>query len=320
MDEYYNSAFAPIQTDVLDYSADNRVAFIKSLVPTRTNIDIAEIGSGDNRAVKLALEPICNSYVDAEINADCNSDLSSIEQMPHSSADIVASYFVLEHVADPAAFLKTCRDVVRKDGFVIVEVPDLYLYGGNPAALRWWEHTNHFSAHTLARLAARVGLKLVTLTHALCSRSFGFVAAFKPCETNQVLDVSHNQTEVLLAQSFVRQGLNGIDRYNRQLDIAREHILNASAPVVWVANSIAHDLLATIPKEGLTIIDRDPKKRDYIEGATVHDPKDAEDKIRQCDLLVISSPTHAQAIQANFEQIRQGKLPGDRVIILSVIA
>jgi SAM-dependent methyltransferase len=96
-----------------------------------------------------------------------------------SPSDVLTLWDVLEHVADPVAFLETCRELVRPGGIVVANVPDL---DSLPARLfrgRWPlmlpEHLSYFNRRSLRVLGERVELDWLAAGRRLASFSVGYV-------------------------------------------------------------------------------------------------------------------------------------------------
>lgn len=81
----------------------------------------------------------------------CFGPLTDIED----HFDLVTMVHVLEHVEDPAAFLRQGAGLVVDGGAVGVQVPD---HTQNPFDLLIFDHCTHFTADTLAVTAGRAGL------------------------------------------------------------------------------------------------------------------------------------------------------------------
>lgn len=84
-------------------------------------------------------------------------------KLPDESFDVVTLWDVLEHVTDPMALLVECRRVLRPDGVLVVNVPDI---GSLPARLmrRRWVfllsvHLSYFTRETLAAMLTRAGFQ-----------------------------------------------------------------------------------------------------------------------------------------------------------------
>lgn len=83
---------------------------------------------------------------------------------PDGSFDLVTLNHVLEHISDPAPFLREVRRVVAADGLVFVAVPNVrcwirYLRGERYAWSFQDDHFLHFSTSTLPRLLRRHGFR-----------------------------------------------------------------------------------------------------------------------------------------------------------------
>lgn len=78
--------------------------------------------------------------------------------------DLVTSVEVIEHVADPLAYLQDLQRLLRPEGHLVITTPnidcwDYQLYGCRCRHFCAPSHVNFFSVVTLTRLGARSGLK-----------------------------------------------------------------------------------------------------------------------------------------------------------------
>ncbi len=79
--------------------------------------------------------------------------------------DVITMWHVLEHVYDPSATLRTLARLLKKEGVLIVAVPniagvDAKFYRQHWIALDVPRHVNHFSLSSLARCATQQGFTL----------------------------------------------------------------------------------------------------------------------------------------------------------------
>ena len=98
---------------------------------------VLEIGSSDGAFLRLAKKWNTGlDLVSLETDADTKRDRDQLSWLKQCSDfnelvekdfrfDIVCFFHVLEHIADPAAFLNSCSKVLAPDGRIIVEVPSL---------------------------------------------------------------------------------------------------------------------------------------------------------------------------------------------------
>ncbi len=81
--------------------------------------------------------------------------------------DVVMSVHCIEHSVDPVDFLKRLRALLRDDGVMYIECPNLLAPTGGFALRRFFErdHLFNFTVATLTALAGRAGLEVVRERH-----------------------------------------------------------------------------------------------------------------------------------------------------------
>jgi SAM-dependent methyltransferase len=87
-------------------------------------------------------------------------------ELPAHHFDIIISLHVIEHVARPDLFLEKCRDVLAKDGLILIETPNTdcldfrflqgHHWGGYHAPRHWYL----FRRETFTVLADRLNLRI----------------------------------------------------------------------------------------------------------------------------------------------------------------
>ena len=77
--------------------------------------------------------------------------------------DVVHSCHTLEHLAHPAHILADHWRVMKPDGLLVVDVPNIVLIGSDDIVEEWFidKHLTHFSARTLARMIEAAGFSIV---------------------------------------------------------------------------------------------------------------------------------------------------------------
>ncbi len=93
------------------------------------------------------------------------------------SFDLITSFFALEHVADPVAFIKTVSNLLKPGGYFYFLVPNVYQ---NTADLVVADHVNHFSDASLHRLLESNGLALESIDSAAHTSAWVVVAQKRP--------------------------------------------------------------------------------------------------------------------------------------------
>lgn len=112
------------------------------------------------RALEDSLKGIAQGAIEG-IVSDCNPI-----PLEDGNADLVISTEVLEHVADPEAFLKEIVRIGSSDALYLLTVPDargeeLIKTVANPAYFQEPNHIHIFSAESFEDLVKRCGLEVV---------------------------------------------------------------------------------------------------------------------------------------------------------------
>lgn len=93
--------------------------------------------------------------------------------------DAITLWDVLEHVADPIVFLAQCRSLLKPDGFVFANVPDLDSLPARLLGRRWPlllpEHLNYFNRPSLRRCVQKAGLEVVKFGRRPTSFSLSYI-------------------------------------------------------------------------------------------------------------------------------------------------
>ena len=114
----------------------------------------------------VGIEPSATAYARAREALPGRSELicATLQeaQLPASAFDVVTLWDVLEHVRDPAQFLRLCASLLKPGGHLFVNVPDLdslqaRLFGSHwPLLLQ--EHLNYFNRTSLKLCGEQAGL------------------------------------------------------------------------------------------------------------------------------------------------------------------
>ena len=95
------------------------------------------------------------------------------------SFDVVTMWDVLEHVADPPAFLRRASALLREGGYLFVNVPDLESWAARLFGRRWPlllpEHLNYFTRKSLTTCAEGAGLRVVASGRRPVSFSIAYI-------------------------------------------------------------------------------------------------------------------------------------------------
>src|SRR5262249_36892324 len=141
----------------LDYDPATRLALLDRMIGRGGTF--VEIGAHQLTVFHDELGKRFDAVTTLDLNKSLTRDRRTLPEIWDAAADVVAHYFVLEHVPRVVPFLRQCARILKPGGVMIVEVPDIALYPHNASALQLYEHTNHFSAAALQTIARRAGFE-----------------------------------------------------------------------------------------------------------------------------------------------------------------
>ncbi|TLG77610.1 methyltransferase domain-containing protein [Methylocystis sp. B8] len=301
--DYYAGSFSAFAGAAPDYDVAKRLAFLDNVVP-RGDLFI-EVGANRPTEFHRRLKEIYGKVTTVEINDSVSSDHRSLATIPDAGADVVAHYFVLEHIPQVMKFLKECARMLRDGGMMICEVPDILMYPQDPSALQLYEHTNHFSREALRELAEQVGFVEISVSAEYCSRSFGFAAAFRKSVPHDAR-VSQATGQYRRNRELFLGGVRNLERSEAEMDHSYKTFQTyqdrGSSVVLWAANDLMARFLGRCScLDNATIVDSNPEKASVFSPLMVFTPDAAADQIRCAKAIFIFTNFHAADILRQIE-------------------
>lgn len=323
--DYYGSSLRSPLDQSLDYDISFRMDVINRFLPKGVKPKFIEIGPSTFCEFQERVGKYF-AYRGIEPSSAFGSEWKNVQDFKETSlADIVAHYFVLEHIPNPLKFLKECNQLLKMNGIMIVEVPNIAIYPADPVALHLYEHQSHFSLRTLECLASKAGFVQVECTDK-SSRSFGMTAVFRKNMNGSTESLTPNVKktscqnivafqghaaipEYRMNRQFFSLGLIKVRNFNDSLSQAKKFIENAGNEVVilWGANQNLVDFLGhAYPNSNapnfLTFVDSDSRKRNLLldyDGRfdkMVFTPSECINAIKESCRLIVFTRRHKQAI------------------------
>lgn len=106
----------------------------------------------------------------ARLGGGCShaTAIEGLARQPPGRVSLVLLASYLEHEFQPLPVLRRCRELLRRDGHVVVKVPNFAcwnrrLRGARWCGFRWPDHVNYFTPRTLRAMAERAGLQVVRM-------------------------------------------------------------------------------------------------------------------------------------------------------------
>jgi SAM-dependent methyltransferase len=137
---------------VLDVGS-NRGSFARAFLEAAPNASLTAL-EPDERVVKSCENLPRTTLIEARIEH---------VSLPDSSFDVVHSCHTIEHLASPAATLKDHARVLKDDGILVIDAPNIALLGSDEIVEEWFidKHLYHFSASTLRAALEDAGFDIV---------------------------------------------------------------------------------------------------------------------------------------------------------------
>lgn len=143
---------------------NNRYKLISKLINKKSKI--LEIGSGYGFFLKflkskgynvegVEISEIRRSYSKKKVNCKIhNIDFNENQMYGIRKFDIIVMFQVLEHIVQPIKFLKNTKSILKKNGRLIVEVPNLddIQLENNPEYKKWFYQLAHISYYNPQKL------------------------------------------------------------------------------------------------------------------------------------------------------------------------
>lgn len=181
-DSYYRSSSSKTMNYYEMYpkeTADNYFLHIYNEIRGHITQDskILDIAGGYGELAQLLVKKGVQNVTVLEWKPECvqairNANISAIEdnllqlQTNQERYDLVICSHTLEHFIDVDIALKKLKELVKADGYVYLEVPDLCCYSElerAPYHFLTYEHVCHFSEVTLHNLCAQFGFHMMYL-------------------------------------------------------------------------------------------------------------------------------------------------------------
>jgi len=225
------------------------------------------------------------------------------------TADLVISCNVLEHTMDPRAFVQALTGVIRQDGLVLLEVPGVEAMAECPAPRYQTLHPGHvcqFSAATLNRLCASLGLQLVALeSTAMLDYPVLRVLFRKAANGEQIAELFRRHCDAVDTQAQIAKR------------IMLENLAKARGPVIWGCGQDLLDIVNLCSDaeharliEQVTVVDVNKMKhgKEFFQAIVVS----PDDVCKEVDLVLI--PSRSELLRDDIRAAAHARFPRAHVV------
>lgn len=172
--------------------------------------------------------------------------------------DAIISHFVIEHVAEPVAFLETLRGLLAPGGRLLLSMPDV---AANPGDMTVADHLNHFSGASLKRALQLSGFTLETIDSDAFPGAFFAVAL----RSEEPVAIDSDRLQIAAAAdkareicAFWKQATKRLDSAAKQFSGKRAAVYGSGFYGSWICSRIEADV------DFRAFLDQNPK----LQGST----------------------------------------------------
>lgn len=167
------SVFDKLYQFVKRFSIQRKVKLLDSFSSnTSGKLEVLDIGCGtgdfllgckNNDFTVCGVEPNAKarSLSESKLESTIYADISELEE---KKFDCITMWHVLEHIPNLSAYLVTLESLLKKDGVLIVAVPNFKSYDATHYQNFWAaydvpRHLSHFSMNSISKLFSNVNMK-----------------------------------------------------------------------------------------------------------------------------------------------------------------
>lgn len=114
----------------------------------------------------IELDKACCAFLGSELGIEAEAEFLEKSRFADQTYDVVCAFQVIEHVEQPAEFLKTLRQATKKEGTLFIEAPNLHdpllSVWGVPTYQKFFYHSAHlhyFTEASLRKVAQDAGFR-----------------------------------------------------------------------------------------------------------------------------------------------------------------
>lgn len=185
-------------------------SWLKDQIALTSNHSILDYGCGDCSALCSFSEtfPEANlyGYEIEDIPRPKSKKLSNLKEIiisekfePNRKFEFISMIHCLEHIANPIETLRNIRNYLTEDGYILIEVPDVYKSTYDVLIA---DHVSHFSLETLVGLLEASGFEIVRSTSSAIVKELTVLAKISDLEAQTI---RQNQTRFEFNNKFMEE-------------------------------------------------------------------------------------------------------------------
>lgn len=145
-------------------AAKNRISFIKNNIKNISNMKLLDVGAGGGEFVYLAskngfdaqgIEPNVGYSSFARDEYGVNIKTLTLNELKADTVNIITLFHVFEHMANPQKVIEKLSCILKKDGYLLIEVPNIFQQDASPHNIFFKAHLFYYSKYTLISAASK---------------------------------------------------------------------------------------------------------------------------------------------------------------------
>jgi FlaA1/EpsC-like NDP-sugar epimerase len=199
----------------------------------------------------------------------------------HRTYDAVILSAVLEHIPNINTFLKSLKSWMARDGFLVIEVPDLEFFKNSknaPFQELSVEHVNFFTAASLKNLLGTFGFKVVRKRNFICAAAPGGITGAVLTMVGQLKISSRTPKIERTSRSAMKEYIKNSRKTLEEEKRVIRKIVAANRPIlVWGTGTLCQRLLAQgelVKDKIISFVDSNPHyKGKMLAGVPIISPE-----------------------------------------------
>lgn len=145
-------------------AAKSRISFIKNNIKNISNMKLLDVGAGGGEFVYLAskngfdaqgIEPNVGYSSFARDEYGVNIKTLTLNELKADTVNIITLFHVFEHMANPQKVIEKLSCILKKDGYLLIEVPNIFQQDASPHNIFFKAHLFYYSKYTLISAASK---------------------------------------------------------------------------------------------------------------------------------------------------------------------
>lgn len=145
-------------------AAKSRISFIKNNIKNISNMKLLDVGAGGGEFVYLAskngfdaqgIEPNVGYSSFARNEYGVNIKTLTLNELKADTVNIITLFHVFEHMANPQKVIEKLSCILKKDGYLLIEVPNIFQQDASPHNIFFKAHLFYYSKYTLISAASK---------------------------------------------------------------------------------------------------------------------------------------------------------------------